>query len=136
VIGILLVLGTVSVVAYTGIKKTSDRNTAQILVNQVEDAVKRYEMVTGNPPTDQEGLGALTTVPDDATVAAKWKEGAPYLKDGKLPKDPWGSELIYKRVQDESSQASDRTFRVYSCGPNKEDDNGTGDDVPNWAEAK
>ncbi len=134
VMGILLLLGTVSVVAYTKIKASSDRKIAKALVNNVKSAVETYEMQMNGPPAEDQGLSALITAPDDEEESENWKEqGGPFLKDGKLPKDPWGTELVYKYLGDEDND-SGITFRVYSCGKNKEDDSGTGDDIPDWGE--
>ncbi|NQU76411.1 MAG: type II secretion system protein GspG [Planctomycetes bacterium] len=134
VIAILLVLGTVSVVSYTKIKASSDRKVAQLLVTQVENAVKRYVLVMNVAPSTEDGLTALATAPGDEAGAVKWKEQGPFFEDGRVPQDPWGSQLGYKRLEDTESESTGRMFRVWSFGPNKEDDGGSGDDIPNWAE--
>ena len=71
--------------------------------------------------------------PDDQEEAQRWRDkGGPFLKDRKIPKDPWRIELKYMRFEGDDSSAAQ--FRVYSFGPNKTDDNGGDDDIPNWAE--
>lgn len=132
VIGILVALSAVGVVAYSKIKASSDKKQALIQVNDTKRAVEIYQSTMSRLPTDEEGLGALITPPDDEAQAAKWKETGPFLKDGKIPQDPWGRELKYVLSQD-SSDASGATFQVYSFGPNGTDDNGGEDDIPNWA---
>ena len=53
---------------------------------------------------------------------------------GGIPKDAWDNEFLYKVVDADEANTTGIYFRVYSPGPNGEDDNGTGDDIPAWAE--
>jgi len=46
---------------------------------------------------------------------------------GKISADPWGSDLVYERVDLDTTQKS--KFTLYSKGPNTQDDQGKGDDV-------
>ena len=132
VVGILLVLSTVGVIAYRNIKRGMDIDTAELLVNRTAAAVDTYQMRMGEFPDDQAGLQALIEVPDDQDKAETWKKYGPFIDGGKIPKDPWGTELKYMRV--EGDDPSQPQFRIYSFGPNKTDDNGSDDDIPKWAE--
>lgn len=136
VIGILLVLGTVSVVAYSRIKESSSKDQAKILTQQVTHAVEMYQLQMNTWPSSDEGLGALITAPDgDEEIKARWeKGGGPYLQNGTIPKDPWGMELKYVKVESGETTGG-AAFHVYSFGPNKQDDNGAEDDIPDWATA-
>ena len=53
-------------------------------------------------------------------------------------KDPWGGELVYKLEDVESGGRTRQVPRVYSIGPNKQDDSGEGDDIKNnaWAQSQ
>ena len=135
-IALLLLLGTVSVVSYSKIRDSSQKDTAKVLVGQVESAVENYSRVMSNPPGDDEGLAALVTRPDDENQAKAWDSGGPFLKGGKIPLDSWKTEVAYKRVDDDTANRTGVYFHVYSCGPNRTDDSGTGDDIPAWAEER
>jgi len=133
VIAILLVLGGVSVGVYIQIQKSSEKKAAQLLVNDVTNIVKRYHQEVALP--GEAGLGDLVTRPDDERLGARWDEGAPYFEGGKIPTDPWGTELGFVlESDDEKAKQTGIYFHVYSFGPDKTDDNGTGDDIPTWAE--
>ena len=131
VIGILVVLGTVSVVAYTRISAGADKKAASILVDSTEKAVKLYQVAMKKWPDAEEGLNALITVPDDEKDAEKWRGGGgPFLEEKRIPRDPWGNELNYDLVDDADSGA--QTPHVYSSGPDGEPE--TEDDIKSWSE--
>ncbi len=131
VIGLLLVLGTVGVTAYSRIQAGAERNMARTQVDQTVNAVKLYRQAMRSLPDEDEGLKALCTAPDTDDDADKWTDGGgPFFEPAEVPKDPWGNELKYVEAEDDGG----RGFHVYSCGPNKEDDNGTDDDIPAWAD--
>jgi len=132
VIGILLVLGTVSVVSYTRIKAGADKNNTTIMVNSTVDAVGYFHNALNRYPTEEEGLAGLLTPPEDEKEAQKWRDGGgPWLKDGKIPEDPWGNELKYEPVEDDAG-AIGEPFHIWSWGPDGED--GTDDDIRSWSE--
>lgn len=131
VIGILLVLGTVSVVSYTRIKAGADKNNTTLMVKSTVDAVGYFHAALNRYPTEEEGLEGLLTAPEDEKEAQKWKDGGgPWLKDGSIPSDPWGNELKYEAV--EEGAATGEPFRIWSLGPDGED--GTDDDIRSWKE--
>jgi general secretion pathway protein G len=134
VIVILLMLGTVGVISYSKIADSSRKDTAKILTKDVEGAVELYDRSMGRYPEDGEGMGALITRPDDEAQAKLWDSGGPFLKGGKIPTDPWGTPLAYKKVDDATASRTGVYFHVYSFGPNRTDDSGSGDDIPAWAE--
>ena len=133
VIGILMVLATVSVVAYSRIKVGQDRNSAQLLIQETAKAVEIYQAVMGKLPDTETGLKALIAKPDDEKEAAKWTSGGgPFLKDAKIPVDPWGNELKYELVGESAASTGGPAFHISSPGPDKQD--GNEDDVRNWTE--
>lgn len=106
---------------------------ALVLVDQMAMAVDLFFASMNKYPDDELGLRALVEVPDDEEEAQIWRDkGGPFLKDGKPPKDPWGTDLKYMRLVSDDPSAPQ--YRVYSYGPNKTDDNGSEDDIPKWAE--
>jgi hypothetical protein len=68
-------------------------------------------------------------------MAKNWH--GPYLTASDL-KDAWETPLTYKLedVTDSSSGTTRKVPRLYSWGPNKNDDSGDGDDIKNkaWAD--
>lgn len=136
VISILLVLGTISVVGYNRIQQGADKKLTQAKIDSTEQAIKFYfSAMRAYPSEDEGGLGALYTEPDDEEKKAKWKDGGgPFVEVFEIPKDSWGNELKYEKLTEPDSKG--REYRLYSFGPNKQDDSGTGDDIPAWAEEK
>lgn len=133
VIAILLVLGTVSVVAYRGIKAGADKNATRIMIQGTVRAVDLYQIALNKYPSTDLGLQALITVPDDEKQAEKWRNGGgPFLRDGKIPVDPWGNELKYSLKETTGSTESGPPFRIFSYGPDGQE--GTDDDISNYEE--
>ncbi len=101
--------------------------TVQIFVNEsIKLPLTSYRIHMGDYPSTAEGLRALITPP--ASKADQWH--GPYLADGKLPKDPWGEEYVYRYpgVKNKTS------YDIFSKGPDKTE--GTPDDIGNWSEEK
>ncbi|MFB3894573.1 MAG: type II secretion system protein GspG [Phycisphaerae bacterium] len=135
VIGILLVLGTVAVVGYSKIKTNADKDAARALVDQTCHAIDIYQIKMGVYPETQDGLKALTTPPADETLAQKWNANAPFLKDNKVPVDPWGRELKYEKMEATGGTGSAAVltgppYHVWSTGPSGQD--GGDDNIRNW----
>jgi general secretion pathway protein G len=128
VIGILVVLGTVSVVVYSRVQEKANRDMARTLVDSTEQAVKMFNMDMKRYP-DEDGLKELIERPDDEDEAENWN--GPYLEDAKIPTDPWGQEIQYERIETSDDVAS-KPFHIWSNGPDRE--SGTDDDIRNWEE--
>lgn len=60
-------------------------------IQAIETALTMYKLDNFSYPTADQGLKALVTKPDDATVK-NWRAGG-YLK--RVNKDPWGNDYIY-----------------------------------------
>jgi len=87
------------------------------------------------PTEEQGGLKALIQKPayDKPEKDALWREfcsGADDLKD------TWGNDLRYKLDEVQSGNTTKKVPRVWSVGPNGQDENGEGDDIKNhkWAQ--
>ena len=131
VIGILLLLGTISVVAYSRIKAGADKDATRALISQVENAVELYQVAINKYPDTEHGLNALIAPPDDENEARIWRDkGGPFLKDGKIPLDPWRKEIKYQAMELSGSSLSVKPFHIWSVGPDGQD--GTDDDIRNW----
>lgn len=84
ILGILL-----GVVAYS-VKGKDDKAkvvAARLSIKGVENAIEMYKLDVGKYPDKVEDL---LVQPSDAK---NWS--GPYLKDVRMPKDPWGKELLY-----------------------------------------
>ena len=84
-----LLIGVVGPAAMRQLQ-SSRVTTAEAQIVQLRSALDIFLIETGRYPTEQEGLDALVT---NANNIAGWN--GPYLRDGKLPADPWGGPFIY-----------------------------------------
>lgn len=133
---LIILVGLMAIVGprLLGTQKKADIRTAQVQVGNVVSALKLYAADMKTFPTTEEGLELLVKSPDDEAMARNWS--GPYLEDGKVPVDPWGSPLGYEFDVAESSSDSSASEapefpRVFSLGPDKQA--GTADDISNRA---
>jgi general secretion pathway protein G len=84
-----------NLVSPSGMLKNPQR--AQLELEALATAVGVYHLSLGEYPTNEQGLNALRTRPDDLR---NWD--GPYL-DHELPKDPWGRDYLYTLSSDRSS---------------------------------
>ncbi len=132
VIAILVVLGTVSVVAYSRIKQGADKNATKLLIDQTVDAVALFQITMNKFPDSDQGLQALIDPPEEEKDLQKWTDGGgPFLKDGRIPEDPWGNELKYELLEQTGTTAGP-PFRISSYGPDGQE--GGDDDISNYKE--
>ncbi|HEX3227521.1 MAG TPA: type II secretion system protein GspG, partial [Pyrinomonadaceae bacterium] len=80
-----------------------------------------YESMNGFYPTTEQGLQALVTQPSTDPKPARW-----YQLFKQVPKDPWGSDYLYRCP----GQRNPGTYDLYSAGPDRRAD--TDDD--DWGE--
>lgn len=133
---LVILVGLMAVVGprLLGTQKKADIRTAEVQIGNIVSALKQYAVDMKSFPTTEEGLELLVTAPEDEALARKWS--GPYLEDGKIPLDPWGSQFSYEfDTQDTPSASSDSKNsapefpRVFSLGPDKQA--GTTDDISN-----
>jgi type II secretion system protein G len=94
------------------------------------NALEIYRFNIGHYPTDEEGgLDALVTKPafDDEILSQNWR--GPYIHD---LLDPWGNLWNYELSVPGTRAAEQTPFKLWSSGPNGQDDGGAGDDIKNW----
>jgi general secretion pathway protein G len=120
---ILAVLAAVVVPKFTKRSQQAKETAAKTDIANLEIALDAFEIDTGRYPTNSEGISALIRSP--ANVEDDWK--GPYLKRG-IPKDPWGTEYMYKQP----GQYNEFGYDLYSYGP--DGISGTEDDIKNWTE--
>lgn len=105
---VLAIIGLIAAVLTPGLVGQLGRaraKTGQMQVETVAAAVEVFRSDVGRYPTKSEGLNALLAEPGDASG---WT--GPYLKSGKVLKDPWGHDMAYDVTED------GRTFTVTSYG--------------------
>jgi general secretion pathway protein G len=93
---VLIILGLLAgLVLPRMMGRTEDarRQTAQVQIRSLENALALYYADNGIYPTTEQTLKALVEKPTIEPVPPKWK--GPYLEKGILPKDPWNKDYIY-----------------------------------------
>jgi len=93
VIAILGLLAALVVPNIIGQGEEAKRKIVCIQEKSLKDALDSFKITEGVYPTTEEGLKALIKNPNPEKYKSYPKNG--FLKDGKLPKDPWGNDYIY-----------------------------------------
>ena len=132
VITIIMILAGFVMGANQAARRRASVNKARAQIAAMDSALSMYEQDIGEyPKTDNKGMiEALTDNPSDGS---DWY--GPYIelkeedfdKDGNYI-DPWGTP--YKYVY--PGEHNKLKYDLYSFGPNRQDDNGSKDDVKNW----
>jgi general secretion pathway protein G len=113
IIGLVMGLIGPRVLGYLAESKTK---TAKLQIESFSTSLDLFYLDTGRYPTTSEGLGALVQRPADVAV---WN--GPYLKDGRVPSDPWGHAYEYKSPVEHTPP-----YEILSLGPDGRE-GGTGD---------
>ena len=119
---VVLVMG-LAVRAFWGQRDVALRQTTYSYILTLADAVARYEVTVGQPPTTEQGLAALVAPPSDLRNPASW--AGPYIDARSTIIDPWGNEYQYMRPGRDG-----RRFDIWSFGPDGIPD--TEDDIRSW----
>jgi general secretion pathway protein G len=98
-------------------KQTAVRADVQAIGTQLQ----LYESMNGFYPTTEQGVQALVTQPSTDPQPTRW-----YQLFKQVPKDPWGSEYLYRCP----GQKHPDSYDLYSAGPDRRQD--TEDD--DWGE--
>lgn len=123
VIGILALLATLAITNVAGIFGGAQTDTTRLFVKEsMSSPLMSYRLSMGDYPTTAEGLQALMTPP--ANKSDRWR--GPYVKDGKIPLDPWGEPYQYRYPGVKNKGGYD----LWSKGVDKID--GNEDDIGNW----
>ena len=128
---VLLVLAILGVIAamvlpnLIGSQKAALIKSSRVSIGVMENACKQYAVDhDGEYPqvAREEVLNLLVNPGQDASG----KPTSAYLE--KQPKDSWGQPLYYEFVNGAVKP------KIWSSGPNKQNEEGAGDDVNNWSE--
>ena len=121
---VLIILGVIAALVVPQLMGTQERaniNATRASVHGLEETLKLYSVEhSARPPQTLDDL----LHPKDL----KGQAMKPYLDE--FPKDAWGQALNY----DPGSAAGSNTPRIWSNGPNGQNEDGGGDDINNWSE--
>jgi len=134
VVAILGILASLIAAGAQSARRRGAVTKAKATIGALETAIAMYHGDMGMYPPS--GNPSLRAAMEDDPGDADW--GGPYmefkqdeLKDGQLV-DPWGTPYLYVSINGGAPQHRDRSFDLWSYGPNGTDDSGTGDDLGNW----
>lgn len=119
VLVILVMLGSLAVGVYSQVQLNAMKKNASAQIKAFKTWVELYQQDMLEFPPD---LHALVS-PEGLNSPQRWD--GPYLE--MVPLDPWGQEYRYR-----SPGQFRNDYDIWSCGPNREDENGGGDDIGNW----
>ncbi|HYD07395.1 MAG TPA: type II secretion system major pseudopilin GspG [Reyranella sp.] len=119
VIGIIGLIAAVLTPTVMGQMSRARAKTARLQMETVAASLEMYLADVGRYPTQEEGMAALVSEPNDA---AGWT--GPYLRDRKSVNDPWGRPLRYQL------DSEGRAFTLISLGADgKEGGRGAAADI-------
>jgi len=119
ILGLIVALVTPQVLKYLSKART---DTARIEIQTLGQALDLYRLDMHHYPSQQEGLAALIEPPPGAE---EWN--GPYLKQKKMPLDPWGRPYIYRNPGEHGD------YDLYTLGADGAPGGvGENQDVTNW----
>lgn len=133
VLGIILVIAAMVVPNLVGAQGRAMISATQITIKDVESTTKRYaadhdaSFFTGSGQTAWQEF--ITPQP------YRGRQLTPYYEEA--PVDAWGNVLQYEWDGSGHSKSPNALKpAIWSFGPNKTDDSGSGDDINNWTSAQ
>lgn len=123
---VVVILGflaaTVGPELFSNVSK-AEISSAKHQLDNFKLALDNYRLDNGRYPSTEQGLEALIEAPTISPLPRNWN--GPYLEEGNVPLDPWGSEYMYKNPGEHNSHKYD----LWSKGSDLEADS---DDITNW----
>ena len=120
---IMLVVSIIVIILGVAISKLGNTTAiaksmrVQADVQAIKTQLQLYESMNGFFPSTEQGLQALVTQPQNDPKPTRW-----YQLFKEMPKDPWGSDYIYRNPGLKNPGGYD----LYSAGPDRQAD--TADD--------
>jgi general secretion pathway protein G len=132
---VLLVLAILGVIAamivpnLIGTQKKAMIDATRMKIKGFEDSVKTYAIANGGefPQGTREEVIALLTSPSQD---ADGRSIPPVMES--IPKDDWGQPLYYEYPT--SKTPNGMKPAIWSSGPNRQNEDGGGDDINNWSQ--
>jgi general secretion pathway protein G len=134
VLAILGMMAGIAIFAVGNIREGAKIDITKAVLKTVGNALDTYNLHIGHYPTqDEGGLNALLVKPtfSDEKIGANWR--GPYLTEE--PRDAWGNKFNYEQVTPGTPEAQKSLFKLWSNGPNLQDNQGSDDDIKNWSDA-
>ncbi len=110
---ILIVISLIGIVMTLVVQNLSDGlnegevNSAKILMRNLGNVLDNYKRLCRTYPSTDQGLEALIEPPTSGRECKKYPPNG-FLKDGKVPEDPWGSPFEY--------ESDGRSYTIISYG--------------------
>jgi general secretion pathway protein G len=117
---IALLLGF-AIYKLTGNLEVAREVRARSDIQTIQMQLSLYDALTGNLPTEEQGLSALVSMPKSEPRPSNWRQ---LMKE--IPKDPWGQEYVYVIPGKHHPESYD----LFSKGLDRLPD--TEDDIGNW----
>jgi general secretion pathway protein G len=120
---IMLVVSIIVIILGVAISKLGNTTAiaksmrVQADIQAIKTQLQLYESMNGFFPSTEQGLQALVTQPQNDPKPTRW-----YQLFKEMPKDPWGSDYIYRNPGLKNPSGYD----LYSAGPDRQPD--TSDD--------
>ena len=128
IMAVVLIIGLLSTLVGIAIFPQIDKSrvsTARAQMKMLDAALESYRMDNAHFPSSEQGLTALINPPPDAR---NYQPGG-YLRERRLPADPWGNEYQYEAP----GQQNPHSYDMWSLGadgaPGGE---GIDADIGNW----
>ena len=99
VITLMAVVGTIAATQVTARLQEGYQQTARTQINNLKAQLEEYARYCNRYPSTEQGLEALVAKPTSGPECPNYPASA-FLKDGKVPKDPWGKDYDYKTEDD------------------------------------
>ncbi len=129
IMAVVLIIGLLTTLVGVAIVPQIDKSrvsTARVQVKMLDAAIETYRMDSAVFPTTEQGLEALVREPADAR---NYQPGG-YLRQRRIPVDPWGNEYQYESP----GQHNDYSYDLWSFGADGADGGeGNDADIGNWA---
>lgn len=128
VVFIIGLLSSVVLFNVLGARTDAQVRTAKVNISAISQALEQYALDAYDYPTEQQGLKALISKPENMPSGSSYRTGG-YLQKSSIPLDPWGRPFIYKRPGSKSGRAYD----LFSYGADgKEGGEELDADIGNW----
>jgi general secretion pathway protein G len=109
VITLMAVVGTIAATNVIERMNEGYQNTAKTQIAALKGMLEDYRRYCNTYPTTEQGLEALVAKPTSGPDCKNYPASA-FLKDGAVPKDPWGRPYDYQSPDD------GRSFRITCWG--------------------
>jgi len=130
IMAVVLIIGLLSTLVGIAIFPQIDKsrvNAARAQLKMLDAALETFRMDSARFPTTDQGLEALIIEPADAR---NYQPGG-YLRERRVPDDPWGNPYLYEFP----GQNNPHAYDIWSWGADGEaGGSGVDADIGNWTE--